>query len=213
MFGSAVVALVLIAAAVALAPIRLPGATQRPGRRAVHTPAAARCAAPPVLHPPLAGVVPGRPWGVSFARFRQAVDPHPQIVVRYPRFGARFSAASACLAARDGSVLLIQWDPRRVPVRDIAGGKWDRYVTGFAQIRAITAKPVLITETRAARGPQEVRQVGSLFAGVLHSPGVIGAIWFDENGREVWRLEGRPQAIAAFRAGTRSLQRAQHRPG
>jgi hypothetical protein len=71
-------------------------------------------------------------------------------------------------------------------------------------LHRIAHKPVLIAETAAGKGPFQARQIHSLFSG-LRRTNVIGAIWFDQNGRETWRLEGQPAAIAAFRAGARSL--------
>lgn len=71
-------------------------------------------------------------------------------------------------------------------------------------IHKFTHKPVVIAETGAAPGPQEVRQIRSLFTGArLHH--LIGVVWFDINKKEDWVLEGRPAAITAFRAGAREL--------
>jgi len=72
-------------------------------------------------------------------------------------------------------------------------------------LRRITRKPVLIAETAAAAGPHQVGQIRTLFAGLRRRKTVIGAVWFDWNGREVWRLEGHRAAITAFRAGVKSL--------
>lgn len=71
-------------------------------------------------------------------------------------------------------------------------------------LRKLTHKPVLIGETAAAAGPEQVTQIRTLFSG-LRRTHLIGAVWFDQNDREVWRLEGNSAAIAAFRAGVRSL--------
>jgi mannan endo-1,4-beta-mannosidase len=71
-------------------------------------------------------------------------------------------------------------------------------------LRRIAHKPVLIAETAAAQGPLQARQIRSLFSG-LRRTDVIGAVWFDQNRRQRWGLEGQPAAIAAFRAGARSL--------
>jgi hypothetical protein len=71
-------------------------------------------------------------------------------------------------------------------------------------LHRIAHKPVLIAETAAAQGPLQARQVRSLFSG-LRRTNVIGAVWFDGKGRQIWRLEGQSAAIAAFRAGARSL--------
>ena len=71
-------------------------------------------------------------------------------------------------------------------------------------LHGIAHKPVLIAETAAAAGPWQARQIRTLFSG-LRRTNVIGAVWFDGKGRYNWRLEGHPAAIAAFRAGARSL--------
>jgi mannan endo-1,4-beta-mannosidase len=71
-------------------------------------------------------------------------------------------------------------------------------------LRKLTHKPVLIGETAAAAGSQQAGQIRTLFAG-LRRTHLIGAVWFDKSERYAWRLEGHPAAIAAFRAGVRSL--------
>jgi len=74
-------------------------------------------------------------------------------------------------------------------------------------LHRIAHKPVLIAETAAAQGPRQARQIRNLFSGIRRT-NVIGAVWFDSNNpnvREDWRLEGQRAAIAAFRAGARSL--------
>jgi Glycosyl hydrolase family 26 len=74
-------------------------------------------------------------------------------------------------------------------------------------LHRIAHKPVLIAETAAAAGPLQARQIRSLFSG-LRRTDVIGAVWFDWKGREIWQLEGHPAAIAAFQAGVRSLRKS-----
>jgi mannan endo-1,4-beta-mannosidase len=71
-------------------------------------------------------------------------------------------------------------------------------------LHRIAHKPVLIAETAAAQGPRQARQIRSLFSG-LRRTDVIGAVWFDQNRRQRWGLEGQSAAIAAFQAGARSL--------
>ncbi len=79
-----------------------------------------------------------------------------------------------------------------------------RFKDSLRALHRIAHKPVLIAETAVAAGPRQVWQIRTLFSG-LRSTNVIGAVWFDWKGREQWRLEGHPAAIAAFRAGARSL--------
>jgi len=70
-------------------------------------------------------------------------------------------------------------------------------------LHRIAHKPVLIAETAAAAVPLQARQIRSLFSGLRRTK-VIGAVWFDRNGREIWQLKGYA-AVAAFRTGARSL--------
>jgi len=82
-------------------------------------------------------------------------------------------------------------------------------------LHKIAHKPVLIAETAAAQGPRQARQIRSLFSGIRRTKGVIGAVWFESNNsnvRENWLIQGQPAAIAAFRAGARSLARIHRSP-
>jgi beta-mannanase len=72
-------------------------------------------------------------------------------------------------------------------------------------LHRIAHKPVLIAETAAGYGPSQVGQIRTLFSGLKRRTDLIGAVWFDKNGREIWQLEGHPAAIRAFQAGVRSL--------
>lgn len=71
-------------------------------------------------------------------------------------------------------------------------------------LHQIAPKPVLIAETAAGAGPLQATQIASLFSGLRRGE-VIGAVWFDAKGRQTWQIEGQRAAIAAFRAGSRSL--------
>lgn len=71
-------------------------------------------------------------------------------------------------------------------------------------IRRFTDKPVLVAETGAAPGPNQVRQITSLFSGVRRQ-GLVGIVWFDINARKQWRLEGHPAALAAFRKAVKTM--------
>ena len=73
----------------------------------------------------------------------------------------------------------------------------------IAQLRMLTAKPLLITETAAVPGAK-VMAVNDLFQGVEATPGVIGFVWFNVKATQDWPLEDDPAALAAFRKGARS---------
>ncbi|HEY6277328.1 MAG TPA: glycosyltransferase [Streptosporangiaceae bacterium] len=66
-------------------------------------------------------------------------------------------------------------------------------------VRGFTTQPTLITETGALPG-MKVTAVRDLFAGVEHTPGLLGFAWFDvRDAKGDFRLEGSPAAVAAFR--------------
>ena len=54
--------------------------------------------------------------------------------------------------------------------------------------------------------PEQVRE---LFAGVKAEPDVLGFVWFDYDkagvGRDDWRIEDDPAALAAFRAAVKGF--------
>jgi mannan endo-1,4-beta-mannosidase len=67
----------------------------------------------------------------------------------------------------------------------------------IAAVRALTHKPILITETSAAPTANQPAKISDLFAGV-HLYGLLGFVWFDSLDVVDWRLNS-PAAIAAFR--------------
>jgi hypothetical protein len=71
--------------------------------------------------------------------------------------------------------------------------------TTFAQVRALTKKPVMISETAVAPAAGKAGKIPGLFAGAT-GYGMIGLTWFDLRGNRDWLLEDDPQALAAFRA-------------
>jgi hypothetical protein len=73
------------------------------------------------------------------------------------------------------------------------------FASRLALIRTFASKPIFIAETGVAPSSSAPRQIVGLFNGVIHYH-LNGFVWFDINGLEQWRLEGRPVAIRAFRA-------------
>ena len=65
-------------------------------------------------------------------------------------------------------------------------------------IRSVTSKPVYIAETGVARSPSQAAQIAGLFAAVRKYR-LAGLVWFDLDGKEPWRLQGRPAGLAAYR--------------
>ncbi len=88
-----------------------------------------------------------------------------------------------------------------------------RYVFGttLRAVRKLTGKPVLISETAVghAAGNQPAK-IANLFAGIRRHH-LLGLVWFDraqhqDVHHQDWRLEGRPDAIAAFRRAARGYR-------
>ncbi len=60
------------------------------------------------------------------------------------------------------------------------------------------SKPVYLAETGVAPNPHEIRQMDDLFAGIKRYH-IDGLIWFDQNAKQKWKLQGRPAAAAEYR--------------
>lgn len=87
----------------------------------------------------------------------------------------------------------------------------------ISQIRHLTGKPVLITETAADPAAGKARVVAQLVSGVKHYK-LAGFIWFSINqlgnrdpgapkgNRHDWSLDDDPAALAAYRAAVRSYR-------
>jgi mannan endo-1,4-beta-mannosidase len=86
----------------------------------------------------------------------------------------------------------------------------------IGQVRALTAKPVLLSETAVGPAAGQSLKIGNLFRG-MRSSKTLGLVWFDHAQHDGiyhqdWRLEGHPAVEAAFRRGVRSdLSRFVHR--
>jgi mannan endo-1,4-beta-mannosidase len=79
----------------------------------------------------------------------------------------------------------------------------------IAQVRLLTHKPVLLSETAVGPGAGQPAKIGELFAGIRQYQ-ALGLVWFDiaQNAglyHQDWRIEDNPAAVAAFRRGAASL--------
>jgi hypothetical protein len=73
-----------------------------------------------------------------------------------------------------------------------------------AQVRQFTTCPVLIAETGGAPG-YKVTAIRNLFAGVEHTPGMLGFVWFNIYTRKAdWRLQDSPAALAAYQSAAKN---------
>lgn len=82
--------------------------------------------------------------------------------------------------------------------------------TTINQVRGLTSKPVLLSETAIGQVAGQAAKIPDLFAGIQAAQ-VVGFVWFDEaqdNGiyHQDWRLEGHPAAVRAFRRAMQNYQ-------
>jgi Glycosyl hydrolase family 26 len=87
----------------------------------------------------------------------------------------------------------------------------------IGQVRGITRKPVLLSETAVGPAAGQFAKISNLFAG-MHQYQTIGLVWFDiaqHDGpyHQDWRIEDSPAAEAAFRLGASSLTLARSLSG
>jgi hypothetical protein len=73
------------------------------------------------------------------------------------------------------------------------------------QIRRVTSKPVLLTETATGPWLTSAQQIRSLFDGIRQYH-LLGLLWYDQDGRRPWYLDNRPQDLATFRQESQKLK-------
>jgi len=79
-------------------------------------------------------------------------------------------------------------------------------------VRAVTKKPMVITETGARPGSRKPGWIRDFFAWLPKHPDVLGFIWFEyseeQGGTADWRFTSTVSASAAFKAGLKTLKPA-----
>jgi hypothetical protein len=75
----------------------------------------------------------------------------------------------------------------------------------IAQVRSLTAQPILLAETAVARNASQYANIINLFNGISQY-GMLGLVWFD-NGN--WRIQDRKSAERAFQVGVSGLRLGQ----
>jgi mannan endo-1,4-beta-mannosidase len=78
------------------------------------------------------------------------------------------------------------------------------------EVRALTRKPVLLSETAVGPAAGQFAKIGDLFDGMRRYK-MLGLVWFDvaqQGGiyHQDWRIEDSPAAAAAFRLGASTLR-------
>ncbi len=82
----------------------------------------------------------------------------------------------------------------------------------ISQVRALSAKPLLVSETAVRPGSGSFVKIASLFAGIRRF-GLLGLVWFNEaehqgSSDQDWRIQDDPAAETAFRLGASGLRLA-----
>jgi hypothetical protein len=128
---AAIVAAVLLGATGCLTPLR-----SRPPLTPVPTPAS-----------PLAGVYePGAPgsWP-QIAEFTDATGVKPGIVVYYSSWDEPFGTSFARTAWEHDAYVLVQLEPKGVPLASVAAGGSDAYLRSYADAVAAFGHPVIVS--------------------------------------------------------------------
>jgi hypothetical protein len=71
-------------------------------------------------------------------------------------------------------------------------------------VRALTLRPILISETGAGPAAGQPGKIADLFTGT-RAYGLLGFVWFDAKGTQDWRLRD-PVALATYRQGAKTYR-------
>ena len=72
------------------------------------------------------------------------------------------------------------------------------------ELRKITAKPILITETGASEDTKvKAMWISSMFAYLKQNPDFIGVLWFNGTGRKDWKVNTTKASTFAYQAGAK----------
>jgi mannan endo-1,4-beta-mannosidase len=132
---------------------------------------------------------PGEPHSMGgVTDFANLIGKNPDLISYYISFGENFNAAFTCDIAKRGALALIQIDPTRTPVANIAAGYYDDYLDKYAEAVKSFGSPVAISfghemnapwyrwgwkHTRPSVFVAAWRQIHDVFAAV----GATNVIW------------------------------------
>lgn len=84
--------------------------------------------------------------------FAQQVGKKPNLVAIFESFKDGFAAAEVRNVYQYGGLAVIRWEPKDVPLKDIAAGKYDEYVTTFAKAVRTLNLPIALTFAHEMNG-------------------------------------------------------------
>ena len=82
----------------------------------------------------------------------------------------------------------------------------DLFGSTMVKIRSFTKKPFLIKETGIEPGSARPEQIRDLFDNVAQTPGMVGVVYFNNNGSGQWKLDLDANSLSAFRTQARRSQ-------
>lgn len=88
----------------------------------------------------------------QFKTFTGRIDKQPNLITIYESFDDGFAAAQVRLAHNAGVMSVIRWEPFDVPLKDIAAGKHDAYITEFARAVRRLNLPIVLTFAHEMNG-------------------------------------------------------------
>ncbi len=116
--------------------------------------------------------VPGTPASYSgVTAFASATGSKPDLVMYYSGWYVPFPAAFAATAASNGAVPLVQMDPDTVSVAEIAAGRYDGYLSSYAESVRAYRHPVIVSFGHEMNGSWEPWGYGNA------SPATFVAAW------------------------------------
>jgi mannan endo-1,4-beta-mannosidase len=78
-------------------------------------------------------------------RFKNATGSNPDVVMYYSGWFVKFPTRFATTVADEGAVPLVQMDPYKVSVASVASGRWDGYLSAFAESVRAYGHPVILS--------------------------------------------------------------------
>jgi mannan endo-1,4-beta-mannosidase len=101
---------------------------------------------PPQAHSYLGVYTPSAPASYAGVRaFAADTGVKPDVVMYYSGWFQHFPVAFAKTAAAEGAVPLVQMDPDRVSVADVASGRYDGYLSAYAEAVRAYHDPVIVS--------------------------------------------------------------------
>lgn len=116
---------------------------------------AAAIAAEPLPKHPVLSTVSGHYIGVfehgapnsykAVSSFKTATGFWPRVVVYYSDWKSQFATTFAQSAFKHGAMPMVEWQPTNVPMSAIATGKYDAFLSSYAQAVRVFQHPVMLS--------------------------------------------------------------------